>query len=449
MASVIGTGDSKGRRNGWPAFLSIVVLVATALWLLAAQTLMWTVLIIGLLLPIIRLMTSCVNHLFDQAEGIAEPTLPAPAPASLSAAVVEVPAPAETVAIEQTSQEEPARTDDDEEEEIVGPLELYRPVAKRFARFVILIGALLGLLYVWSGNLLDLSESQTITGRFVVLLADIIAAVLIADLIWVWAKSAIDRRLANYVPPQQGEAPGPEARMATLLPLLRVTLFVFLVVIVAMTVLASFGINIGPLLAGAGVIGIAVGFGAQALVRDIVSGIFFLIDDAFRIGEYIEIGELRGTVESMSIRSLRVRHHLGAIHTIPFGELKSLSNYSRDWVIMRMEFRVPFETDVKMVKKIIKKIGAELLENEAYGHNIIETLKSQGVRRMEEFNMVIGLKFMAKPGAQWLIRRDAYQKVRDAFEANGISFAQRNVTVEVLGDKELTEEDKEKIAAAA
>ncbi|WP_136656848.1 mechanosensitive ion channel family protein [Nitratireductor sp. XY-223] len=438
----------KRRRRFWPGYLTVLVLVALVLWLLDATTVMWTVVIAGLVIPVTRLLNALVDHLFDQAEGRSLQSRP-PAASALSAAAVTVEeqsADPEAPPVVPTT--DPDADNDTEEDEIVGPFELYRPVARRLARFVILIGAIFALLYVWEGNILALSESQTITGRFVVILADILAAVLIADLIWVWAKSAIDRRLANYVPPQGSEAPGPEARMATLLPILRVTLLVFLIVIVAMTILASLGINIGPLLAGAGVIGIAIGFGAQALVRDIVSGIFFLIDDAFRIGEYIEIGELRGTVESMSIRSLRVRHHLGAIHTIPFGELKSLTNYSRDWVIMRLEFRVPFDTDIKLVKKIVKKIGAEMLEHEGYGDSIIQTLKSQGVRRMEEFNMVVGVKFMCKPGAQWLMRRDAYQKLRDAFESNGISFAQRNVTVEVKGEGALDEEAKKAIAGA-
>lgn len=441
-----GTLSVKPRRPFWPGFLTIVVVAAFVLSVLDATTMMWTVLIVGLVIPVMRLLHALVDYLFDQAEGR---NLPDARPSALSAAAVseqeQTAGPDEPPAAPAP---EPADETDNEDDEIVGPFELYRPVARRLARFVVLISAIFALLYVWEGNILTLSESQTITGRFVVILADILAAVLIADLIWVWAKSAIDRRLANYVPPQGSEAPGPEARMATLLPILRVTLLVFLIVIVAMTVLASLGINIGPLLAGAGVIGIAIGFGAQALVRDIVSGIFFLIDDAFRIGEYIEIGELRGTVESMSIRSLRVRHHLGAVHTIPFGELKSLTNYSRDWVIMRLEFRVPFDTDIKLVKKIVKNIGAEMLEHEGYGDSIIQTLKSQGVRRMEEFNMVVGVKFMCKPGAQWLMRRDAYQKLRDAFESNGISFAQRNVTVEVKGDGPLDEEARKAIAGA-
>ncbi len=444
---------SDGIGRFWPGYLSILTAVGWLLWLLNATELMWTVVLLGLLFPVTRLCNSCIDYFFDQAElrGAAEIDADFEATPEEASAIVEAELPAAVTPVDLNPEATADQQEEDslEEAEVVSSLELYRPVARRFVRFVVILGTVFVLLAVWGGNVFQLAESQTVTGRLAGVLADIILVLLIADLIWVWAKSAIDRRLANYVPPQGSEAPGPEARMATLLPILRMTLMVTLIAVVGMTILSSLGVNVGPLLAGAGIVGIAVGFGAQALVKDIVSGIFFLIDDAFRVGEYIEIGSLRGTVESMSVRSLRVRHHLGAIHTIPFGELTALTNYSRDWVIMRLEFRVPFDTDVKLVKKIVKKIGAELEENEAYGDDIIQTLKSQGVRRMEEFNMVIGVKFMAKPGAQWLIRRDAYQKLRDAFEANGISFAQRNVKVEVLGDQPLTEEAQKAIAGAA
>jgi len=134
------------------------------------------------------------------------------------------------------------------------------------------------------------------------------------------------------------------------------------------------------------------------------------------------MGELRGTVESVSVRSLGVRHHRGALHTIPYGELSSVTNYSRDWAIMKLEFRVPFDTDLKLAKKIVKKVSANLEANEDYGHFLIEPLKFQGVRRMEEFNMVVGVKFMAVPGEQWTIRRDSYQQILDEFEARVLSW---------------------------
>ncbi|MGB7286848.1 MAG: mechanosensitive ion channel family protein [Salaquimonas sp.] len=434
--------------NPWPAYLSLIVLASLILWVLNAQALMGSVLILGLFFPLVKLTNAWINNLYDQAEGIDELhgeqfTRLADVKEGQTAKVSEA---SDSQIVES---DEPENTESDSGVETSYTYKIYASISKRIARFALVALTIMGLVYAWGISLFELSASQSVGGIAFDIVTDTIFAVLLADLVWHWAKLVIDRRLADYTPPQDGQAPGPEARMATLLPLLRMILMITLLTVVALSVLTSFGVNIGPLLAGAGVLGVAIGFGAQALVRDVVSGIFFLIDDAFRIGEYIEIDDLRGTVESMSIRSLRVRHHRGMVHTIPFGELKSLTNYSRDWVIMKLEFRVPFNTDLKLVKKIVKKIGVELQENEVYGKAILQTLKSQGVRRMEEFNMVVGVKFMAKPGEQWLIRRDAYQKVRDAFEANGIGFAERNVKVEVLGDPPMNDATRKAVIGAA
>ena len=314
---------------------------------------------------------------------------------------------------------------------------------------MLVVAAVMLLGVAWGVDLGTMSDSATPAGRFFEAAVDVLVAYLIADLVWVWARSAIDARMAGFEPPEPGHAPGPEARLATLLPLLRKILMVALFAMVVLVALSSLGVNVGPLIAGAGVVGIAVGFGAQALVRDIVSGVFFLLDDAFRVGEYIEVGDLRGTVESISVRSIRLRHHRGAVHTIPFGEMKSLTNHSRDWVIMKLEFRVPFETDLGLVKKLVKQIGQELKTHEELGQYLIEAPKSQGVRRMEEFNMVIGVKFMAKPGEQWTIRKETYQRVRDAFDSNGIGFAERNVKVEVVGASPDSPEAREAALGAA
>ena len=156
--------------------------------------------------------------------------------------------------------------------------------------------------------------------------------------------------------------------------------------------------NITPILAGAGVIGIALGFGSQTLVRDIISGVFFLSEDAFRIGEYIQVGNTRGTVEGIAIRSVRLRHHRGPVHTLPFGEIKQLTNYSRDWIIMKLEFLLAFGTDLQKVKKLVKNVAEELSEHPTLGPALLDRIKSQGVRRMEPTGIVVGIKFMATPG---------------------------------------------------
>lgn len=418
----------------WRAYLSILACGVFLLWLFDLHAAMWAAVFIGLLLPTLKLVGIWVDSAFDRsiAEYLAqnEPALKPETPD------------ADAIELEENDEAVEAIT-------IIDPYETYRPIAHRLVRFTATFTVFIALASLWDLGMFEDTENPTVIQQVFSVLIDSAAAILIADLVWTWGKTAIDRRLAAYKPPQDGSAPGPEARMATLLPLLRVVLMVTLLIMVVMSILSSLGVNIAPLLAGASVLGIAIGFGAQSLVKDVVSGIFFLVDDAFRVGEYVEIDQLRGTVEKISIRSLQIRHHRGAVHTLPFGELKSMTNYSRDWVIMKLEFRVPFDTDLGLVKKLVKQVGAELKANPDYGDSIIETLKSQGVRRMEEFNMVVGVKFMTRPGEQWLVRRDAYQKVRDIFDANGIRMAERNVKVEISGDEHLTDAERKAVSAAA
>ena len=437
IAKQQGSPLSKQQRM-WRLYLAVLSTIAFVALVLDQTALMWTFILLGLLVPGMRLLRIWVDSTFDQA-----------------AMKMAVPGAWEAIPDEEADQNTDtlASQDDDaiwdDTPPPVPPSESYRAISQRLVRFIALFSIGITIAVIWDFHVFERAASPTVAGRIVALIIDSIVALLIADLVWVWASSAIDRRLDAYQPPAPGTAPGPEARMATLLPLLRVALMVTLLAMVIMSLLTSLGVNVAPLLAGAGVVGVAIGFGAQSLVKDVVSGIFFLVDDAFRVGEYVEIENLRGTVEKISIRSLQIRHHRGAVHTLPFGELKHLTNHSRDWVIMKLEFRVPFDTDLKLVKKLIKTIGAQMKEHEEYGGSILETLKSQGVRRMEEFNMVVGVKFMTRPGEQWLVRRDAYQLVRDAFDANGIRMAERNVKVEVAGADQMTSEERQAVAGAA
>ena len=207
----------------------------------------------------------------------------------------------------------------------------------------------------------------------------------------------------------------------------------------------------GKLSAGAGIVGLAIGFGAQTLVRDVVSGIFFLIDDAFRVGEYLVIDDTVGTVEKISIRSLQLRHHKGPVHTIPYGEIPKVTNNSRDWVIMKLKFTFPFETDVNKIKKLFKKVGAEMLEAD-YADDLIQTFKSQGVYDVDDVGIVIRGKFMAKPGTQWVIRKDIYTRVQKVLDEAGIQFARREVRVQIPGldgSKDLSDEQVKAVGAAA
>lgn len=310
-----------------------------------------------------------------------------------------------------------------------------RGILVRMVRALVLLAALFVFAGLWGIDPFTVARDR-FGGGVVRVVLDIGITAVLAYLVWSLIAAAIDRRLEREggvtasAQPSGGEPGGKGlSRLATLLPLVRKVLFMTVLTISAMIVLASLGVDIGPLLAGAGVVGLAVGFGAQTLVRDIVSGIFFLLDDAFRIGEYVEIDAIRGTVEHISVRSLRLRHHRGPLHTVPFGEIRYLTNYSRDWAITKLEFRLPFDTDLQLVKRIVKQVGKDMLAHPEHGTQFLEPLKSQGVRRMEETAMIVGVKFMTKPGAQFLIRREIYQRLRDVFDANGIQFARPQVTV--------------------
>ena len=214
---------------------------------------------------------------------------------------------------------------------------------------------------------------------------------------------------------------------------------VFIATVAVLIVLSGLGVQIGPLIAGAGIFGVAIGFGSQTLVKDVISGVFYMLDDAFRVGEYIQSGSYKGTVESFSLRSVKLRHHRGPVFTVPFGSLGAVQNMSRDWVIDTFMIRVPFDTDVQKVKKLVKGIGAELKEDPELGPEILETVKMKGVEEIGDFGIQLSFAFMAKPGHQSVVRRRAYTMIRQAFKDNGIEFAQP--TVQVGGD--------EKAAAAA
>jgi small-conductance mechanosensitive channel len=237
-------------------------------------------------------------------------------------------------------------------------------------------------------------------------------------------------------------------RLGTILPLVRVVLLAVIVTVAAMIALSSLGVDVAPLFAGAGVVGLAVGFGAQALIRDIFSGFFFLIDDAFRVGEYVEMGDMKGTVEKISLRSFQLRHHNGPLHTVPFGEIKQLTNHSRDWVIMKLPLRLTFDTDVERVRKLLKKLGQSLLSHPEIGGNFLQPLKSQGVVEIDDSALVLRVKFMTRPDEQWVTRKVVYAAIQELFRKEGIRFANREVTVRISGDSAADPETRAKAAAA-
>ena len=302
---------------------------------------------------------------------------------------------------------------------------------ERGLRAALLIGGAYLIAWFLGLDVASMTMRDTMATRVLRGVINAVVILLLADFAWHLARAWIDRRLAEASAGGTAEADEirRRARLRTLLPILRNALLVVLVVMAVLMALSALGVQVGPLIAGAGVVGVAIGFGAQTLVKDIISGMFYLLDDAFRVGEYIISGSYKGTVESFSLRSIKLRHHRGYLYTVPFGELGAIQNMSRDWVIDKLSVSVIYDTDLDQVKKIIKQIGKELQADPELAPHIIETLKMQGVEQFGDFAIEIRLKMMTKPGEQFVIRRRAYALIKKAFDANGIEFAFPTVTV--------------------
>ena len=300
-------------------------------------------------------------------------------------------------------------------------------VLARCLRVFVLIVVGVALSKAWVVHVLglvDASEWNTLTLE----LRTAGATLFVAFVIWELLKFVTD----PYVAPKpqkasdgggSGPAASPSAsRLSTLVPLLRVALGIVIGLVAVLIVLADFGVNITPLLAGASILGLAVSFGSQALVKDIVSGIFYLTDDAFRAGEYIECGQTKGIVEGFTLRSIRLRHPSGQLHTIPFGDLGKIANFSRDWAIVKYDVSFPRNTDIEKVRRAVDGIDNELQDDPDYRLKILEPLKMQGVVGVTDNTLVVQFRFAAQPGNPEAIQRNVLIRMMRAFQDQGIEF---------------------------
>ncbi|RAR98631.1 mechanosensitive ion channel family protein, partial [Ensifer adhaerens] len=308
-------------------------------------------------------------------------------------------------------------------------------MVERGIRAALIVGAIVVLAEVLDIELTGITAQDSAALRLMrgALSAGII--LLAIDLVWNIVKVLIDRKLGETETAHEtgSERERKRARIRTLLPILKNFLMILFVAVAIMMALSSLGVEIAPLIAGAGVVGVAIGFGAQTVVKDVISGMFYLLDDAFRVGEYIQSGSYKGTVESFSLRSVKLRHHRGAIYIVPFSELGAVQNMSRDWVVEKLTVTVGYDTDVDKARKIIKKIGQELLVDPEFAAITIQPLKMQGIDSLGDSGLILRMKFTTVPGEQFMLKRRALMMINKAFHDNDIKPA--FPTVQVAGDR--------------
>ncbi len=214
--------------------------------------------------------------------------------------------------------------------------------------------------------------------------------------------------------------PARAARLRTLLPLMRKALLAVLTVIVALIVLAEIGVNIGPLLAGAGIVGLAVGFGAQTLVKDIITGAFMLIEDALAVGDVVTVAGIGGLVEDMSIRSIRLRDLSGNVHTIPFSSVDTVTNMTKDFSYYLLDIAVAYREDTDEVARVCCGIVEEMRGEDDFAALILEPLEVLGVDQFADSAVILKARIKTKPIKQWVVGREFNRRLKKRFDAMGI-----------------------------
>ena len=311
-----------------------------------------------------------------------------------------------------------------DEEPVIETVPDMRPlIMLAVVRFATLLMGIAGLILIMRVPLAELTTGSNPLARFTLRVADTVALAFVVYLGWIAIRFTIDRRLRVLAPLDPHSPPTENTRLLTLLPLLRMTLAIVFVTLFTLSALWTLGVQIAPLLAGAGIFGLAIGFGAQTLVRDVISGVFFLIEDVFRIGEYIESGtSTKGTVEHISFRSVALPHHNGPLTFVPYGLLGTVRNDSRDWVIDKFNIPLPLSVDSEKIRKMIKGIGEDMTLDPELGQLIREPLKGK-LYRVDPGVKIFRCKFMTAPGCQFDVRTAALKKLEAALVEAGVSFA--------------------------
>ena len=309
----------------------------------------------------------------------------------------------------------------------------YLPVARIILQLFVIALAIIMVAEAWNIDVFNWLASDT--GGFIIgRLVYIVAIVLIALAIWEIASSVIDRYLSAN--DEEGTQKERGQRARTLLPLARNTLRIVIGVVTLLMILTEIGIDVTPILAGVGVIGLAIGFGAQTLVKDVITGIFILLENSLAVGDYVSVGGSSGTVEAISIRSIRLRDVRGSVYTIPFSAASTVTNMTKDYSYFLAEVGVAYRENYEEVAEIMHDVGEELRADSEYGPHILEPTDIMGLDRFEDSAVIVRARLKTAPGHQWSIKREYNRRLKAAFDARGIEMPFPHQTIYFGEDKE-------------
>jgi small-conductance mechanosensitive channel len=293
----------------------------------------------------------------------------------------------------------------------------YLPILKGSASLAIGGIALLFLLESWGLEAFSWFGQGKLGNRLVSSLVSIALTITLALVIWEGINAAIQRHLERL---SRDAKAAQSARVRTLLPMLRTALLAVILIFVTLSTLSELGVNVAPLIAGAGVIGIAVGFGSQKLVQDVITGIFLLFEDAVAVGDVVQLGGLSGVVEQLSIRSIKLRAVDGSLHIIPFSAVTSVTNQTRDFAFAVIDVSIDYAEDTDKVAEALRALAAEMRQDPRWRPVIRDDLDVMGVERLGDSGVIMRIRLKTEPTQRWAVARELNRRIKRRFDELGI-----------------------------
>jgi len=261
-----------------------------------------------------------------------------------------------------------------------------------------------------------------------------IILVLILTLVALKAAKALSKRLVQFAVHQRKD-PEFEKRAQTLGSILRYVAVFAVLIVATITVLREFGIEIGPLLAAAGIVGLAVGFGAQSLVKDVISGFFILLEDQIRVGDVVQIAGKGGLVEKINLKTTILRDLAGNVHYVPNGNIDVVTNMTKDFSRYVFDIGVTYREDVDEVIQVVKEVDEELRDDPEYKDDILEPMEVLGLDQFANSGVVIRARTTTKPIKQWRVAREFNRRLKKKFDEKNIEIPRPHVTLYMGQDK--------------
>ena len=304
--------------------------------------------------------------------------------------------------------------------------ERYYLLTQRVLSVAIGICTLIALLQVWGFDVIGWLTQRPIGRSLLSALLTIAIAVIVGLVVWETVNAAMHRRLAAW------SALGDQlraARLRTLLPILRTCLFIVIVLVVGLTALNQIGINTAPLLASTSIVGVAIGFGSQKLVQDFITGIFLLMENAMQVGDWVTVAGVSGSVENLSIRTVRLRAGDGSLHIVPFSSVSTVNNSNRGLGNAVMRVSVVYGSDIERVIAQLKQIGAELRADPAFADKMLGDLEIWGVDAVDGSTVTVAGQIRCTDKGRWPVQRELNRRILERFSQLGIQIADPRTSV--------------------